>query len=87
MAREPQRTLHVFRPFNQTYGPWYRLEELDGKKISGGEVLVMPDMDRGRWFWYVRIGGKKDPTTKRSGHEPSLEEAKATARKLFDELY
>jgi hypothetical protein len=59
----------------------------NGDTISGGEALLMPDMDGSRWFWYVRIGKKDDPRIKRSGHEPTLEEAKVTARAQFDLHY
>lgn len=86
----PQREVshaYAWRSFNPVYGPWYRLIQAGGKNLSGGEAVLMPDMDKGRWFWHVRIGTAKAPRETFSGHEPSLDEAKKTAMAVFREHY
>lgn len=84
--REPNRRYH-WRSFNPIYGPWYRLVKADTKPIVGAEVVVQPDMDRERWFWYVRIGTKKAPRMVKTGRAPTLEDAKFAAREIFDSEY
>ena len=84
--REP-RHVYSWRSFNPVYGPWYRLIQAGGKTISGGEAVVMPDMDKGRWFWTVRIGTAKAPRETLSGHEPTLDEAKRVAKATFADRY
>lgn len=84
--REPRRASYTWRSFNPVYGPWHRLVA-DGKTISGAEVVVMPDMDNGRYFWCVRIGTRKQPREVLNGHEETLEDAKRAARAMFDERY
>ena len=85
--REPKRVSYQWRAFNPAYGPWYRLTLTGGDTISGAEVVLMPDMDKSRWFWHCRIGSKKAPREQLSGHEPTLEDAKRVARATFDERY
>lgn len=85
-AREPRRRSYRWHKINPVYGPWYRLTA-DGKPISGAEVMVMPDMNNERWFWYVRIGSQKAPRERFDGHEPTLDEARETARAVFDREY
>lgn len=85
--REPKRRNYAWHPFNHSYGPWYQLRQVPDKNISGAEVTVIPDMDRGRWFWKVRIGKKDNPRETHSGHEPTKEEAQKEARRVFDDLF
>lgn len=85
--REPKQLTYQWRTFNPVYGPWYRLTLTGGDTISGGEAVCMPDMDKSRWFWYVRIGPKGNPTKRVSGHERNVEDAKVAARAQFDALY
>lgn len=51
-----------WQPFNQTYGPWFRMLEVkDGishplsSSGRGAEAIVMPDMDGAHWYWSVRF--------------------------------
>lgn len=53
----------VWQEYNLTYGPWYRMRQLDKRGVSvtleiGGksaEAVVQPNMDRSGWYWSVRF--------------------------------
>lgn len=87
MKRETATPTYVWKAFNPSYGPWYRLRTIDDKSIVGGEAVCMPDMDGGRWYWFVRTGPQNKPLHRVGGHEPDLDSAKRKARAKFDRLY
>jgi hypothetical protein len=86
--------------FNHSYGPWYRMRSeksgMNGDPSSDGhpvDVLVMPDMDKRRWFWSVKFHAYRPrrpdsrhvPLAETSVHgkEDSLEQAQHMATEAF----
>ena len=83
------RCRYYWVPFNKAFGTWYRLEctrkgmSSDVKVASGkgASVMVQPDLEKGRWYWSVRVGlTQKTKEPVRWGTTATAEEGMAAAR-------